>query len=195
MHRRSISESQRHRGSLALHHRSATMSADTDAQDSLQRNSAKTKWGKTGVDTENTKSCRIKATDSQSAADKHQITYRPTSHHHPVIYRAQKRHEPQPYSSGKKRKTASTNLQREELHLSVCAPVCLREELHLSVCRMRGCCNSREGGRLLYIPGCGASAVNNNLLINKRTEKHEQQRSLHTPHSVVCNELRLLQED
>lgn len=142
--------------------------------------------GKTGVDTENTKSCRIKATDSQSAADKHQITYRLTSHHHPVIYRAQKRHEPQPYSSGKKRKTASTNLQREELHLSVCAPVCLRDERMLQ---------QQGGGGLLYIPGCGASAVNNNLLINKRTEKHEQQTSLHTPHSVVCNELRLLQED
>lgn len=139
MNRRSINESQSHRGSLrqALHHLSATMSRDTDAQDSLQRNSARTKWGKTGGDTENTKSCRIRATDSQSAADKHQITYRPTSHHHPVIYRAQKRHEPQPHSSGKKTKTASTNLQREELHLSVRAPVCLREELHLSVCRMR----------------------------------------------------------
>lgn len=145
MHRRSINESQRHRRSLrqALHHLSATMSTDTDAQDSLQRNSARTEWGKTGVDTENTKSCRIRATDSQSAADKHQITYRPTSHHHPVIYRAQKRHEPQLHSSGKRRrKTTSTNLQREELHLSVRAPVCLREELHLSVCGRSSTCLS-----------------------------------------------------
>lgn len=142
MHRRSISESQgesRSASSLCNNerrHRRSGQPAEKFCKDQV---------GKTGVDTENTKSCRIKATDSQSAADKHQITYRLTSHHHPVIYRAQKRHEPQPYSSGKKRKTASTNLQREELHLSVCAPVCLRDELHLSVCRMRGCCSSREG--------------------------------------------------
>lgn len=100
--------------------------------------------------------------------------------------------------------------KRHQPTCSVRSSTCL--SVHLSVCGRSSTCLSaggaplvclpdermllqQGGGGLLYIPGCGASAVNSNLLINKRTEKHEQQTSLDTPGSVVCNELRLLQED